>query len=299
LQNDGSTCSGNWLYCNAYPGPEKENNNMARRIKEDAINGIGLYPQWAWAWPVNRRIIYNRASCDINGKPFDPKRWVVRWNESTGKWEGDVPDGPWPPADKYPFIMKPDGHAWLFAANLNDGPLPEHYEPLESPVDNFMSSQQNNPAIKLWHKVNPEGNAIGDSKKFPIIGTTYRVSEHWQAGAMSRNIPWLAELVPDVFVELGTDLAKQKNIENGNKVVIETARGSMEAYALVTRRFEPFQLNGKLVHEVGVIWHFGYNGLARGDSANLLTAHIGDANTMIPEYKAFLCDVYKKNGGVA
>jgi formate dehydrogenase major subunit len=162
-----------------------------------------------------------------------------------------------------------------------------------------MSSQQNNPAIKLWHKVNPEGNSVGDSKKFPIIGTTYRVSEHWQAGAMTRNIPWLAELVPDVFVELGTDLAKQKNIENGNKVVIETARGSMEAYALVTRRFEPFQLNGKVVHEVGVIWHFGYHGLATGDSANLLTAHIGDANTMIPEYKAFLCDVYKKEGGAA
>ncbi len=299
LQDDGSTSCGSWIYSGSYPGHTPEKNNMARRIKEDAINGIGLYPQWAWAWPVNRRIIYNRASCDINGKPFDPKRWVVRWNETSGKWEGDVPDGPWPPADKYPFIMKPDGHAWLFAANLNDGPLPEHYEPLESPVDNFMSSQQNNPAIKLWHQVNPEGNAIGDVKKFPIIGTTYRVSEHWQAGAMTRNIPWLAELVPDVFVELGTDLAKQKNIENGNKVIIETARGSMEAYALVTRRFEPFQLNGKLVHEVGVIWHFGYNGLARGDSANLLTAHIGDANTMIPEYKAFLCDVYKKNGGVA
>jgi formate dehydrogenase major subunit len=299
LQDDGSTSCGSWIYCGSYPGHTPEKNNMARRIKEDAKNGIGLYPQWAWCWPVNRRIIYNRASCDINGKPLDPKRWVVRWNESTGKWEGDVPDGPWPPSEKYPFIMKPDGHAWLFAANLNDGPFPEHYEPLESPVKNIMSSQEVNPAIKLWYKVNPEGNSVGNSEKYPIIGTTYRVSEHWQAGAMTRNIPWLAELVPDVFVELGVDLARQKNIENGNKVVIETARGSMEAYALVTRRFEPFQINGKLVHEVGVIWHFGYNGLARGDSANLLTSHIGDANTMIPEYKAFLCNVYKKEGGAA
>lgn len=299
LQNDGSTCSGNWLFCNSYPGSEKEKNNMARRDKKEAINGIGLFPQWAWCWPVNRRIIYNRASCDINGKPFDPKRWVVRWNESTAKWEGDVPDGPWPPREKYPFIMKPDGHAWLFAPNLNDGPFPEHYEPLESPVNNFISSQQINPAIKLWYKTNPEGNPVGDAKKFPIIGTTYRVSEHWQAGAMTRNIPWLAELVPDVFVELGIDLARERSISNGDKVVVETARGKMDAYALVTRRFQPFQLNGKVVHEVGVIWHFGYHGLATGDSANMLTSHIGDANTMIPEYKAFLCNVYKRNGGAA
>jgi formate dehydrogenase major subunit len=146
LQDDGSTCSGNWLYCNSYPGPEKENNNMARRKKTDAINNIGLYPEWAWCWPVNRRIIYNRASVDLKGNPLDPKRWVIRWNESTKKWEGDVPDGPWPPNEKHPFIMKPDGHAWLFAANLNDGPFPEHYEPLESPVNNFISSQQINPA---------------------------------------------------------------------------------------------------------------------------------------------------------
>lgn len=296
LQNDGSTCSGNWLYCNSYPGPEKENNNMARRKKEDAVNGIGLYPEWAWCWPVNRRIIYNRASVDLKGNPLNPKRWVIRWNELAKKWEGDVPDGPWPPGDKHPFIMKLDGHAWLFAPNLNDGPLPEHYEPLESPVKNYMSRQEINPAIKLWYKVNPEGNAIGDSSKFPIVGTTYRVTEHWQAGAMTRNIPWLAELVPDVFIEMSTVLAEEKNISNGDRVFVETARGKMEAYALVTQRFQPFRINGSVVHEIGVIWHFGYNGLATGDSANLLTSHIGDANTMIPEYKAFLCDVYKKEG---
>lgn len=299
LQDDGSTSCGSWIYCGSYPGHTPEKNNMARRKIQDSINGIGLYPEWAWCWPVNRRIIYNRASVDMNGKPLDSKRWVIRWNETTKKWEGDVPDGPWAPGEKYPFIMKPDGHAWLFAANLNDGPLPEHYEPLESPVANIMSKQQINPAIKLWYKTNPEGNMVGDAKKFPIIGTTYRVSEHWQAGAMTRNIPWLAELVPDVFVELGTDLARERRITNGDRVVVETARGSMDAYALVTRRFQPFQLNGKVVHEVGVIWHFGYHGLARGDSANLLTSHIGDANTMIPEYKAFLCNVYRKNGGAA
>ncbi len=294
LQADGSTCSGNWLYCNSYPGPEKENNNMARRKKDDAINSIGLYPEWAWCWPVNRRIIYNRASVDLNGKPLDPKRWVIRWNDTDKKWEGDVPDGGWAPGEKYPFIMKPDGHAWLFASTLNDGPFPEHYEPLESPVNNFISNQQINPAIKQWYKTNPEGNAVGDNKRYPIIGTTYRVTEHWQAGSMTRNIPWLAELVPDVFIELGVDLAKQKSIEYGDKIKVETARGSIEAYALVTQRFQPFQLNGSLVHQIGVIWHFGYHGLATGDSANLLTSHIGDANTMIPEYKAFLCDIVKE-----
>jgi formate dehydrogenase major subunit len=294
LQADGSTCSGNWLYCNSYPGPEKANNNMARRKKQDAINSIGLYPEWAWCWPVNRRIIYNRAAVDINGNPLDPKRWVIRWNSTGKKWEGDVPDGGWAPGDKYPFIMKPDGHAWLFASNLNDGPFPEHYEPLESPVNNFISNQQINPAIKQWYKTNPEGNEVGDNKRYPIVGTTYRVTEHWQAGSMTRNIPWLAELVPDVFVELGVDLAKQKFIKYGDKIKVETARGSIEAYALVTRRFQPFQLNGSLVHQIGVIWHFGYHGLATGDSANLLTSHIGDANTMIPEYKAFLCDIVKE-----
>ena len=271
---------------------------MARRTLKDAANGLNLYPEWAWAWPVNRRILYNRASVDPNGVPFDPKRWVIRWNAESKKWQGDVPDGPWPPNERHPFIMKPDGRAWLFAPNLNDGPMPEHYEPVESPVLNLMSSRQFNPAIKLWHETNPEDNAIGDAKTYPIIGTTYRVSEHWQAGAMTRNLPWLCELVPDVFCEISVELAEQKNISNGERIIIATARGEMEAYALITRRFEPFLVDGKVVHELGVVWHFGYAGLARGDSANILTAHIGDANTMIPEYKAFLCNIWKKGGAV-
>lgn len=298
LQVDGSTCSGNWLYCNSYTGPNKEDNKMARRGKEDAPNKIGLYPNWSWCWPVNRRIIYNRASVDPQGRPWSPSRWVIRWNpalaDGKGGWEGDVPDGGWPPGEKHPFIMKPDGHAWLMAANLADGPFPEHYEPLESPVSNGMSGTQMNPAVKLWHVSNPEGNPVGDVEKYPIIGTTYRVSEHWQAGAMTRNLPWLCELVPDVFVEMSNDLARIRGVKNGDRVVVTTARGEMEAYALVTHRFEPFTVHGKTVHEIGIIWHFGYAGLATGDSANMLTPHIGDANTMIPEFKAFLCDVHLK-----
>ena len=299
LQDDGSTSAGNWLYCNAYPGPDKKDNKMARRGKTDAANGIGLYPEWAWCWPVNRRILYNRASVDLEGRPWSSKRWVIRWNSDTKQWEGDVPDGGWPPGTKHPFIMKPDGHGQLFAPTLADGPLPEHYEPVESPVANLMSGQAFNPAVKLWHEVVPEGNPIGDALRFPIVGTTYRVSEHWQAGAMTRNLPWLAELVPDVFVELSNDLAAQKKINNGDRVVVETARGKMEAYALLSNRFEPFYIHEKAVHQIGIIWHFGYSGLAKGYSANILTANIGDANTMIPEYKAFLCDINKKTGGEA
>ncbi len=299
LQADGSTASGNWLYCNSYTGPEPKDNKLARRDGKDAANEIGLYPNWAWSWPMNRRILYNRASVDPAGRPWNPKKWVIRWNETEKKWEGDVPDGPWPPGEKHPFIMRADGHAALWAATLKDGPLPEFYEPLESPQHNLMSSVQVNPAIKLWHKSNPELNPVGEEATYPIIGTTYRVSEHWQAGAMTRNLPWLAELVPDAFVEMSQALANQRGIVNGDRVQVVTARGAMDVYALVTNRFQPFRVDGRLVHEVGVVWHFGWEGIVKGDSANVLTSHVGDANTMIPEYKAFLCDVRKITGGVA
>jgi len=291
LKDDGSTISGNWLYCASYTN---DGNMAARRSNEDAVNKIGIYPKWSWCWPVNRRIIYNRASVDPKGNPWDPKRWVIRWNKSTKKWEGDVPDGGWAPGTKHPFIMRPEGLACVFAAGLADGPLPEHYEPLESPAENLMSSVQNNPAIKIWNT--PGVDNIGTSDKYPIVATTYRVSEHWQAGCMTRNLPWLVELVPDSFVEMSSDLAKRKGIKNGDRVVITSARGKVEAYSLVTDRFEPFTIDGRQVDQVGLTWHFGYTGLAKGDSANILTPHVGDANTMIPEFKAFLCDIVKEVG---
>ena len=289
LTDDGATCSGNWLYCGSYTDA---GNMMARRSKEDATNDIGLFPNWSWCWPVNRRILYNRASVDPQGRPWSPARWVIRWNAATRKWEGDVPDGGWPPGTRHPFIMRPEGHGELFAISLADGPLPEHYEPVESPIANPMSSQQVNPAVKIW---DTEGvDLIGRPDQFPIVATTYRVTEHWQAGAMSRNLPWLAELVPDVFVEIGRSLAERKGIASGDRVVVSSARGSMEAYALVTERFQPFHVDGRQVDQIGIPWHFGPVGLARGDSANVLTPHAGDANTMIPEFKAFLCDLVKK-----
>jgi len=296
LKDDGSTSSGNWLYCASYTN---DGNMMARRTRSNPEEDvIGLNLEWAWCWPVNRRIIYNRASCDAKGQPWAPNKPVVKYNWEDGKWKGDVPDGGWPPmknldgtnnpGGKYSFIMRAEGHGCLYAPSLKDGPLPEHYEPVESPVKNLISGQQNNPAIKIWH---PE--EIGSSEEFPIVATTYRVTEHWQAGAMTRNVPWLAELVPDAFVEISHELANEKGISHGDKVTVSNPRGSIELYALVTHRFKPFAINGSNVHQVGLIWHFGYNGLVTGPSANVLTPHVGDANTMIPEFKAFLCNVEK------
>jgi len=296
LKDDGSTSSGNWLYCASYTN---NGNMMARRTRSNPDEDIiGLNLEWAWCWPVNRRIIYNRASCNAKGQPWAPQKPVIAYNWNTGKWEGDVPDGGWPPMEnlngtsnpkgKYSFIMRAEGHGCLYAPSLKDGPLPEHYEPLESPVHNLISVQQNNPVIKIWA---PE--EIGSTEEFPMVGTTYRVSEHWQAGSMTRNLPWLAELVPNAFVEISEELASEKNISNGDKVKVASKRGTIELYALVTHRLKPFKLNGKTVHQVGLIWHFGYNGLVTGPSANVLTPNVGDANTMIPEYKAFLCNVEK------
>ena len=308
LQADGSTSSGNWLYCASYT----EAGNMAARRNGIDTSDIGLYLEWAWCWPVNRRIIYNRASVNMKGEPWDKQHPVIKFKGlavdgkyiSSG-WAGDIPDGGWFPlmnpdgslrADaKYPFIMKPEGHARIFGFGRADGPFPEHYEPLESPLDkNPMGhSKRVNPAVRLWHKENPEVNPVGTPDNFPIVATTYRVSEHWQAGAMTRNLKWLGELMPDVFVELSPELAEEKGIKNGERIHVKTARGILGGTAIVTKRFRPFHLNGKIVHQIGVPWHWGYVGSACGCSANILTPHVGDANTMIPEFKAFLCEIEK------
>jgi len=302
LAIDGSTCSGNWLYSGSYT---EAGNMMARRDRTDAPNKIGLFPKWSWCWPVNRRIIYNRASCDLNGQPWDKEHWVVRWNpalkEGKGAWEGDVPDGGWAPEAKYPFIMKPEGHARIFGAGRADGPFPEHYEPMESPIANPFNGSQNTPAVHIYEEKCADGvcppDAFANSKEFPVVCTTYRLSEHWQAGMMTRNIPWLNELMPEPFVEMGEDLAKEKGIKSGDEVKVITIRGTVKMKAAVTKRFKPYKLedkNGqKVVHQVGVIWHWGYCGGSKGASANLLTPHVGDVNTRIPEFKAFLCNIKK------
>jgi len=292
LQADGSTSCGNWIYCQSY---NADGNNMARRKKDDPT-GLGLFPQWSWAWPVNRRIIYNRASTDLNGQPFNPKRPLVKWAE--GKWVGDVPDGPWPPMGdkekgKYPFIMKPDGVASIFGPGLNDGPFPEHYEPLECPLpNNLLSKQFTNPTIKIF--TGELDKHLTCDPRFPFVGTTYRVTEHWQTGIMTRFQPWLVEAQPQMFVEISEELAKLRGIKDGEKTKVSSIRGTVDCVAIVTTRFRPFQIGNVTVHQVGMPWCFGWvtpkNG---GESANLLTPNVGDPNTMIPESKAFMVNVEK------
>ena len=305
---DGTTSSGNWLYCGSYT----EKGNMAARRGTVDRSGIGLYSEWSWCWPVNRRIIYNRASVDYQGHPWNPKHPVIKFEGkvkdgkyATKKWVGDVPDGGWYPMQnpdgtwrtdtKRPFIMKPEGVGRIFGPGRAEGPFPEHYEPLEWPTKNMMKSQQLNPVVVRLDK---NGNPLFKVAKvcdprYPIVCTTYRVSEHWQTGAMTRNQPWLVELMPQMFVEMSKELAAEKGIKNGEWVTVISPRGKVRAVAIVTERFKPFKIGDTVVHEVGIPWCYGFMGLAKGDSANLLTPSIGDANTMIPESKAFLVDVRK------
>ena len=307
LQDDGSTSSGNWLYCNSYT---EKGNMSARRGKKDA-SGIGLYSEWAWCWPVNRRIIYNGASVDpIYGKPWDKEHPVIMWNGS--KWVGDVPDGVAAPGSgRPPFIMKPHGVGSIFGPGLAEGPFPEHYEPLECPVEkNLMSPQYTNPAVKRFDidGTDMDKRATCDPR-FPLVCSTYRVSEHWQTGLMTRWCPWLAEMQPGMFVEMSVELGKLKGIKNGEQVTVKSIRGEVEAVAIITPRFKPFNIDGQTVHQVGVPWHYGWVTTAMrkyvhgdkkpevftfGDAANLLTPFIGDPNTMIPESKAFMVNVERK-----
>jgi formate dehydrogenase major subunit len=298
LQADGSTSSGNWLYCNSYT----EKGNMAdRRSQEDAVNKIGLYPNFAWCWPVNRRIIYNRASVDLKGQPWDKEHWVIRWTGE--KWMGDVPDGGWPPLEslekpnpksKWAFIMRKHGYAQIFGPGRADGPFPEHYEPLECPLEtNLMNKHRMNPTAPVY-KTDADASCTCDAR-YPIVATTYRVVEHWQTGLMTRPQPWLLELQPQVFVEISNDLAKLKDIKNGERVLVTSPRGSLECTAMVTKRFKPFEIGDSIVHEVGLPCHFGWRWPESGseESCNLLTPATGDPNTRIPETKAFMVNVSK------
>ncbi len=296
LQNDGSTNSGNWLYCNSYT---EKGNMLARRGQSDP-SGVGLYPEWSWCWPVNRRILYNRASVDANGQPWDKKHPVIWWTGSG--WKGDVPDGGWKPLNqpgtKKSFIMLPDGVASIFGAKMKEGPFPEHYEPLECPIEkNPLSGTKNNPVIKMFHDGKDgleEDVFYSCDQRYPYVATTYRVTEHWQTGVMTRNIPWLLEMQPSMFVEMNPVLAEEKGIKNGDWVTVSSGRGKVEAVAIVTKRFQPFKVQGTTIHQVGLPWCYGWTTKNAGDSANLLTPTIGDANTMIPETKAFQVNVEKR-----
>jgi formate dehydrogenase major subunit len=308
LQADGSTSSGNWLYCNSYT---EKGNMAARRSTKDAPNYIGLYPEFAWCWPVNRRIIYNRASVDLKGKPWDLKDWVIKFAGDSkdgkyisSKWQGDVPDGGWYPMQnpdgsmrkdsKYAFIMRKHGHGQIFGPGRADGPFPEHYEPLECPIEkNLMNAQRINPTAPIYETTADEWATC--DPRYPYVATTYRVVEHWQTGVMTRWQPWLLEMQPQVFVEMSEELATLKGIKNGERVSVSSPRGSLECTAIVTKRLTPFKIGGAVVHQVGIPWHFGWRMPANGkeESANLLTPATGDPNTRIPETKAFMVNVAK------
>ena len=305
LKDDGSTTCASWIYCGVYPAPDE---NLAKRRQPDPPGTMGAHLNWGWAWPANRRVLYNRASADPKGRPWSKQKKWVWWED--GKWQGmDVPDFPVdkPPdapgdpggsginahSGSAPFIMKPDGVGWLFVpAGLVDGPLPTHYEPAESPVKNPLYEQQTNPVLKYWNRNDNLLAAVHDDR-YPYVITTYRLTEHYLAGAMSRWNPWLAELMPELFVELSPELAGEKNISNKDWVSIITARSRIRARALVTSRLRPLRIGEKTVHQVGMPWHWGWQGIVTGDAANELTPMVGDPNVSIHEAKAFLCNVEK------
>jgi len=314
--NPAAIACGNWLYSGYFaPADDGEGKKMpaAKRRGQKDPGELGMYPFWGWAWPANRHILYNRASARPDGTPWAENKKLIWWDAAQNKWVGyDVPDfaptkapdakaepagtGLAAQAGTDPFIMKADGKGWLFAPKgLNEGPLPEHYEPLESPIANPLSKVQVNPVVKVWSTDQDKdiGDRVGTFDHFPIVCTTFRLTEHWQAGAMSRNLPWLAEAQPELFVEIGKELAAEKGLKNGDKVIVTSARGEIQAVAVVTARWKPLTIDGKQVHHVGMPWHYGWQGLATGDVANDLTPHVGDGNTMIPEYKVFLVDVKK------
>ena len=305
LKDDGSTACGCWIYSGSYKDGV---NQPARRRPYWEQNWVA--PEWGWAWPHNRHMLYNRASADPEGKPWSEKKKWVWWDAEAKKWVGyDVPDyiATKPPNDKAkpgaagmdalpgtaPFIMRPDGVGWLFVpAGLVDGPLPTHYEPVESPVNNSLYKQQNSPVIKYWKDAGNELAKVSDPK-FPYVITTYRLTEHYLAGGMSRWLPWLTELQPELFVEISPELAQEKGIKNLDWCKISSPRTQIRAKALVTRRMRPFTIDGKVVHQVGMPWHWGYEGLSKGDIVNELTALVGDPNVSIHEGKTFVCNVEK------
>ncbi|QLA15202.1 formate dehydrogenase-N subunit alpha [Desulfolutivibrio sulfoxidireducens] len=295
LKDDGSTCSGNWIYCGSYTGPDKKDNKAAKRSQEqtEAQAKVGLFPNWSWSWPVNRRIIYNRASVNEQGVPYQPQKPVLAWEPAEKKWVIDVPDGGGAPGTIYPFIMQQHGLGALFGPGLNDGPFPEHYEPMECPITKHALSKTLNTPTALIFAGEEAKRAVCDPR-YPFVCSTYRVTEHWQTGVMTRWTPWLLEAEPQMFCEMSPELAELRGIKNGEKVILDNPRGQVWAIAMVTKRFKPFTVMGNTIHQVGIPWHYGWvHPKDGGDSANLLTPSVGDPNTGIPETKAFMVNVRK------
>ena len=303
LKDDGSTRCGCWIYSGVYA----DGINQAARRKPGREQSW-VAPEWAWAWPANRRILYNRASADPDGRPWSERKSYVWWDAEQQKWTGhDVPDfeadkrPDYRPAEDAqaeaalsgidPFIMQADGKAWLYVpTGLTDGPLPTHYEPHESPFDNALYGQRSNPVREQSRRkdnpYHPPGNDV-----FPYVFTTYRLTEHHTAGGMSRWQPYLSELQPEMFCEISPELAHERGLEHLGWATVITARTAIEARVVVTDRMVPLTVQGRVVHQIGLPYHWGPNGVVRGDAANELLPVALDPNVHIQESKAATCDI--------
>jgi formate dehydrogenase major subunit len=308
LADDGSTLCGCWIYCGVF----KDGINQAARKKPHWEQAEYTAAEWAWAWPANRRIIYNRASADPDGNPWSERKRYVWWDAEQGQWTGlDVPDFKEdkspdyvPPdgaeaedaiAGDHPFIMQADGRSWLFVPQgLEDGPFPSHYEPHESPFDNPLYSQRANPRRQQFERAENPYNPAADEPgvdAYPYVATTYRLTEHHTAGGMSRFVPYLAELQPAMFVEVDPELAAKEGLEHGGWATIYTTRSAIEARVLVTKRIKPIVVHGRRTHQIGLPYHWGSRGLTTGGAANDLSSIVLDPNVHIQEVKAFSCGI--------
>jgi formate dehydrogenase major subunit len=308
LKADGSTVCGCWIYAGCY---DEGVNQTARRTPGREQNWVA--PEWGWAWPANRRLLYNRASADPSGKPWSERKKYVWWDAGAKKWTGydnpdfmlDMPPDYMPPegaekehalAGTDPFVMQADGLGWLFVPDgIDDGPLPTHYEAQESPFKNPLYRQQSNPARQQFpHKENPYNPPDSEpgAEAYPFVLTTYRLTEHHTAGGMSRTVPHLSELQPEMFCEVSPELAAERRLENGGWATIITTRSAIEARVLVTNRLQPLRgAEGRVIHQVGLPYHWGTQGIVTGDSANDLIAIVTDPNVHIQETKAATCDI--------
>ena len=309
LKDDGTTASGCWIYAGVWP-EEGRNRSAERPVSDQVAANPGPRLDWAWAWPANRRMMYNRASADPEGKPWSERKRYMWWDQAQQKWAGyDVPDFPPDKAPSYrapekatgmdaidgdtPFFMHTDGKGWLFApSGIKDGPLPTHYEPIESPAYNPLYGQQSNPTAKVTASpLNPVAPPAG--VEYPVVATTYRLTEHYLSGGMSRFDSWLNELQPAMFVEIGIELAQERGIEHGDWVLVRTPRSEIEARAMVTPRLHRLQIAGQYVHQIGVPIHFSFTGEVTGGQANELTPMVSEPNVKMHEGKSFMCDVRK------
>ena len=298
LRDDGTTACGNWIWSGSWT----EAGAMIQRRGTDDPSGLGIYPNWAWSWPANRRVMYNRASCDLNGKPYDPDRKQIWWSETAQKWVGnDVPDfkaDSKPSEHMGPFIMLPEGVGRLFVplGAMADGPFPEHYEPIESPIVNPLHPQQSNNPVAKKFKTNMDKFGTVE-QGYNLVCTTYRLTEHYHY--WTKNNPMNVQLIPEPFIEVPAELADQMGIRGGERLKVTSARATYIAQAMVTKRIKPMMIDGKKTYQIGIPIHFGFLGIQEDEDktaktpTNLLTPTVIDPNAYTPEFKGFLVKLEK------